>query len=113
MKQLIPALYFVGAVMVLVGAAVFITGWVYAPYIYTIGAAMLTLGQLNTPYRGDNRIIKRLWRQQVFGALFLLLAGAFMFFTTHNEWVAIFAIGTFLELYTAFRIPKELEKENK
>ena len=38
MKQLIPALFAVGAVMALIGAAVFITGWVYAPYIYTIGA---------------------------------------------------------------------------
>ena len=35
MKQLIPALFAVGAVMALIGAAVFITGWVYAPYIYT------------------------------------------------------------------------------
>ncbi len=113
MKQLIPALYFVGAVMVLVGAAVYITGWLYAPYIYTIGATMLALAQFNTPYHGDNRIIKRLRRQQIFGALFLILAGAFMFFTTHNEWVAILAIGTFLQLYTSFRIPKELEKEQK
>ena len=36
MKQLVPALFGVGAVMALTGAAVFITGWIYAPYIYTI-----------------------------------------------------------------------------
>ena len=34
MKQLIPALFTVGALMVLVGAAVYITKWEYAPYIY-------------------------------------------------------------------------------
>ena len=39
MKQLVPALFVVGAIMALTGAAVFITGWIYAPYIYTIGAA--------------------------------------------------------------------------
>ena len=34
MKQLVPALFAVGAIMALTGAAVFITGWIYAPYIY-------------------------------------------------------------------------------
>ena len=39
MKQLVPAFFAVGAIMALTGAAVFITGWIYAPYIYTIGAS--------------------------------------------------------------------------
>ncbi len=34
MKQLIPALFAVGAVMLLAGAAVYITGWPLSPYIY-------------------------------------------------------------------------------
>ena len=33
MKQLVPALFTAGAIMALTGAAVFITGWIYAPYI--------------------------------------------------------------------------------
>ena len=36
MKQLVPALFAVGALMALVGAAVFITGWIYAPYILSL-----------------------------------------------------------------------------
>ena len=44
MKQLIPALFAVGAVMLLAGAAVYITGWPLSPYIYTIGATMVALG---------------------------------------------------------------------
>ena len=55
MKQLIPALFAVGAVMALVGAAVFITGWVYAPYIYTIGAGFVALAQVNTPLRAKSK----------------------------------------------------------
>ena len=47
MKQLVPALFGVGAVMALTGAAVFITGWIYAPYIYTIGAGFIALAQVN------------------------------------------------------------------
>ena len=49
MKQLVPALFAVGAIMALTGAAVYITGWNYAPYIYTIGAGFIALAQLNTP----------------------------------------------------------------
>ena len=46
MKQLAPALFTVGAIMALTGAAVFITGWFYAPYIYTIGAGLFALAQV-------------------------------------------------------------------
>lgn len=73
MKQLIPALFAVGAVMALIGAAVFITGWVYAPYIYTIGAGFVALAQVNTPLRAKSKTLRRLRIQQIFGALALIL----------------------------------------
>lgn len=113
MKQLIPALYTVGAVMTLFGAAVFITGWIYAPYIYVIGATLFALAQINTPYQGNNKNIKRLRKQQILGAMFLLFAGACMFLGKRNEWIVFLSIGALLELYTAFRIPAEEAKEEK
>ena len=103
MKQLISALFAVGAVMALIGAAVFITGWVYAPYIYTIGAGFVALAQVNTPLRAKSKTLRRLRIQQIFGALALILTGAFMF--------TCLTIAAILELYTAFRIPQEEEKE--
>lgn len=111
MKQLIPALFAVGAVMALIGAAVFITGWVYAPYIYTIGAGFVALAQVNTPLRAKSKTLRRLRIQQIFGPLALILTGAFMFTTRGNEWIACLTIAAILELYTAFRIPQEEEKE--
>ncbi len=111
MKQLIPALFTVGALMVLVGATVYITKWEYAPYIYTIGAGFVALAQINTPVKGKSKILKRLRIQQIFGALALVLTGAFMFFTHGNDWIACLTIGAILELYTAFRIPQEEAKE--
>lgn len=111
MKQLIPALFTVGAVMVLFGAAVFITGWEYAPYIYTIGATFVALAQINSPSRYKNANIKRLRRQQIFGALLLVLTGAFMLFTHGNEWIVSLTIAAVLELYTSVRIPQEEAKE--
>ena len=111
MKQLIPALFVVGAIMALAGAAVFITGWAYAPYIYTVGAGFIALAQVNTPIKGKSKTLKRLRIQQIFGALGLILTGAFMLRTRGNEWIACLRIAAILELYTAFRIPQEEEKE--
>ena len=99
MKQLVPALFAVGALMALVGAAVFITRWIYAPYIYTIGAGFVALAQINTPVKGKSKTLKRLRIQQIF-----------MFSTRGNEWIACLTIAAILELYTAFRIPQEEAK---
>ena len=43
---------------------------------------------------------RRLRRQQIFGALLLVLTGAFMFFTRGNEWIVSLTIAAILELYT-------------
>lgn len=112
MNKIIPALYAVGGIMALLGAAVYITGWPPAPYIYTIGACMLALAQINSPYYGSSKTIKRLRRQQIIGALFLVVAGALMFFMHKNEWIAALTIGSVIQLYTAFRIPQEEKKES-
>ena len=90
MKQLVPALFTAGAIMALTGAAVFITGWIYAPYIYTVGAGCIALAQVNTPVKGKSKTLKRLRVQQIFGALALILTGAFMFTTRGNEWIPSF-----------------------
>ena len=111
MKQLVPALFGVGAVMALTGAAVFITGWIYAPYIYTIGAGFIALAQVNTPVKGKSKTLKRLRVQQIFGALALILTGAFMFTTRGFNPIAEWDSAATHELYTAFRIPQEEEKE--
>ena len=95
MKQLVPALFVVGAIMALTGAAVFITGWIYAPYIYTIGAGLFALAQVNTPVKGKGKTLKRLRVQQIFGALALILTGAFMF-TTRNVPSFLSGNGTFI-----------------
>ena len=62
-------------------------------------------------YEGKNLIIRRLRRQQILGAVLLVFAGVLMFVTKHNEWVLCLTVAAILELYTAFRIPSELEKE--
>lgn len=102
----------VGAALLLIGAILQITRWELAPYLYTLGAVMFGYVQvMGNRYDGKNFIIKRLRKQQIFGAIALVFTGVLMFTMKHNEWVVCLSIAAVLELYTAFRIPKELEKE--
>ena len=101
----------VGAVLLLVGAMLQITRWELSPILYTIGAMMFAYVQVMSRYEGKNLIIRRLRRQQILGAVLLVFTGVLMFVTKHNEWVLCLTVAAILELYTAFRIPSELEKE--
>jgi hypothetical protein len=101
----------VGAVLLLVGAMLQITRWELSPILYTIGAVMFAYVQVMSRYEGKNLIVRRLRRQQILGAVLLVFAGVLMFVTKHNEWVLCLTVAAILELYTAFRIPSELEKE--
>jgi predicted metal-binding membrane protein len=111
MDKIISFLYFIGALMVLVGSSVYITHWSYAPYIYTVGAGFFALAQINSPYHSANKNVKRLRRQQIIGAVFLVLTGLFMFTTHNNEWIASLTIAAILEIYTTFRISQEEKGE--
>ena len=121
MKQLNKIQIFIfrfGAIMMLIGAALNPIKTGAAPYVYCIGALMFGAMQMLESYEGDNFVIKRLRRQQIIGCLLLLLSGVAMFgekfritYMRHNEWLIVLLIGAILELYTAFRIPAELKKE--
>ena len=101
----------VGAVLLLVGAMLQITRWELSPIIYTIGAVMFAYVQVMSRYEGKNLIIRRLRRQQILASVLFVFTGVLMFVTKHNEWILCLTIAAVLELYTAFRIPSELEKE--
>lgn len=47
---------------------------------------------------------RRLSRQQLLGALFLLITGVLMFVERHNSWIVTLTIAAVFELYTAFRM---------
>lgn len=114
MKQkLYAAASVVGGVLLLVGACTFITGWGLSPYLYTLGAIGFAIPQLMDRYEGPNIVIRRLRRQQMLGALALLLTSYFMFTGRHNEWVLCLAVAAVLELYTVFRISSEEAKDQK
>lgn len=108
-KKLQGILLAIGALVLLAGAALMITRWKAAPYIYCIGALLFAAMQMADRYEGKDIIIKRLRRQQLFAALMLLVTGVLMFVERHNGWVATLTIAALLELYTAFRMPENKE----
>lgn len=111
MKKLVPFLYLVGLLLCVTGLVLYATAWDASPYFVTIGATIIALAQINDPYKGENLIIRRLRRQQVFGSLFIIAAGAAMLYTRGNEWIILILIATIIYLYTSFRISYEEKKE--
>ena len=111
MSKYYSAIATVGAVALLLGSALQITQLAWAPYLYLIGAIMFAYVQVMSGYEGKNIIIRRLRRQQIIGATLLVVAGVMMILWKRNEWVVCLTIAAVLEMYTAFRIPQEEEKE--
>ena len=108
MSKYYSAIATVGAVALLLGAALQITQLAWAPYLYLIGAIMFAYVQVMSGYEGKNIIIRR---QQIIGATLLVVAGVMMILWKRNEWVVCLTIAAVLEMYTVFRIPQEEEKE--
>lgn len=111
MSKYYSAIATLGAVALLLGAALQITQLAWAPYLYLIGAIMFAYVQVMSGYEGKNIIIRRLRRQQIIGATLLVVAGVMMILWKRNEWVVCLTIAAVLEMYTVFRIPQEEEKE--
>ena len=107
----------IGAVLMLIGAALNIVHPYVSMFIYGIGTLMFTLMQVRAEYEGRNVTVMRLRRQQLLGCCCFVLALVMMSMQQHQwgpfrrqEWIVALTIGRVLELYTSFRIPQELKK---
>lgn len=109
--KMINILYKVGAVVLLLGAALKMAFPQEAAYIYTAGALLFAVAQFFARPRSRSFVLRRLVFQQQIGAICLVAAGVLMFTHVRNEWIVAMFIGALFELYTSFRIPQEIEKE--
>lgn len=121
----------VGGLLVLVGACLPLFGLEdEGSFILLVGALAFGSMQCLAGYGGRDSIVRRLRRQQIFGALLLIVAGVLAVIHTINvgalhtglslphtkiishigsgEWKICLAIAAVLEIYTAFRIPAAL-----
>lgn len=81
-------------------------------YIYGIGAILLLIGRLFTPYKGNHIRLKRLYRIETWSAIFFCVALFFMFYEGANarDWIAFTLAGGAIQIYTSFMIPRTIAK---
>ena len=87
MKQLTRTqniIFLCGAVLMVLGAGISITGWTPAPYIYAVGALAFASMQMAQRYEGLNVTIRRLRRIVLMSDLLFLLSGVLMFASQGN-----------------------------
>jgi hypothetical protein len=123
MKELTPlqnVLFRLGAVMMLAGLSIRMFWPQVSLWVFGIGAMLFCLMQFKAEYLGCSFSVRRLRRQQLLACVFFLIAVLCMSMQTmqygpfrRNEWVVALAVACVLELYTAWRLPVELEKSKK
>lgn len=113
-------LFRLGAVLMLIGAAVRLFSQQMSLWLFCIGCLLFSLMQIKAEYLGRDTTLVRLRRQQLLGiCCFILCAVCMSMQTFHyglaqsNEWVLALLIGCVFQLYTAWRIPQELDRQKK
>ena len=100
----------VGGLLLPIGVLLplFVADFMYAFLVFTLGAVLFTSKSFTA---------RRLHRQQLLGAVFLLATSVLMYMHWQglppfrgDEWKISLAIAVVFELYTAFRLPSELKK---
>ena len=94
-------LFYTSEILLVISAALYITGWNFVPYVYAVASAGVAIIYLTNPYKGDNLRFKRLNIQEAIAAI-LLPVSSYLMFKGKNEWVILLALSAFLQLYIAF-----------
>lgn len=108
-----------GMIFVLIGVGCYFFHQWAAYVVYGVGVLMFVPMQLMQRYEGSNFILRRLRRMQIISDVLFLLTGMLMYLNDkfilnmyiRNEWMLALTVATILQLYTAFRIPAELDKD--
>ncbi len=104
-------LFYISAIVLLISAVLYLTGWSIIPYIYAVATAGVAICYLTSPYMGENKRLKRLNIQEAIAAILLPVSSYFMF-EKKNEWFLFLAVSAILQLYVVFVKDRELKKDN-
>ncbi len=111
-----------GAILFVVGLALRLFSPFWGMIVYVVGVLGFTTMQMLARYEGHDFVINRLRHQQVLSDFFFLLSAAAMLsqelhfgptWAHRNLWTLLLIVGCITQLYTAFRLPHELEKKSK
>lgn len=81
-------------------------------YIFAAGVAVLLIARIFSSYKGKIVRLKRLYRIELWSAIFFCAAAFFLFYekdTTRN-WLAFTLAGAAIQIYTSFMIPRTMRK---
>ena len=135
LSKLQSAIFLLGGVLMVVGAANFAFGFIYpkmllyTSWLFLLGNILFSVMQAMQFYEGSSLVIHRLKRMQYVADIFFVFSGISMVDTVYafarhwfsnqetyityfyNKWVVFLLIAALLELYTTHRISHELKKE--
>lgn len=112
-------LYATGGIVLLAGAVMplFPGLLVAGAWVFTAGSLLFSSMQMLARYEGSNFTVRRLRRQQLLGAILLLVTAGLLLMKAYatgplrgDEWKLTLTIAAVLEVYTAFRLPAALKK---
>ena len=107
-RQLRNYVFMLSGMLVLTGAMLYITRWYYAPYIFSFGAAGVTVCFMTAPYKHLSFRFRRLHRINVLAGVSLVVSSVLML-RRKMEWVVFLLIAALLFLYTSFVSPRSGE----
>jgi len=121
-------IFIVGAVLMVAGAGLTLTGWSGAPYVFCLGALGFASMQMLQRYEGDHVTIRRLRRIMLLSDVLFLVSGLLMLASqgnplglsqityvqyVYNKWVGTLLLAAIIQLYAIHRLDHELAKEAK
>lgn len=98
--------FYMAAICVLCGAALYFFQWFFAPYLFALGAAGVAVCYLTLPVKDMDFRQKRLHRYNIFAGLLMVFASALMF-SDRKEWVLCLTVATVFLLYSSFASPSD------
>lgn len=106
-NRIVPILFIIGGVLTLTGAVLKVTDYLYSPYVFATGAALMvfchTMIAIKT--KDEDFRLRRITRLGFISSLFLVVA-AYQMFTGANSWVAFLLIYALVTLFLSFRSGK-------
>lgn len=117
-----------GALLMVIGSGASVLLFLWAPYVFSVGALAFALMQFKQRYEGRNITVRRLRGIMIVSDVFFLVTAVLMFADrtnflrldymdylqyVRNNWVVTLLVAAILQLYSTHRISRELDKEAK
>lgn len=78
---------------------------VWGKIVFSVGAVATLVGRILTPYRGSELRVRRLFRIQIWSAIFFCVAAGFMWYSVYaRDWLAFTLAGGAIQCYVSIAL---------